>query len=214
VINVQRSCELADGREARVNLIVLDADKAAQGYTGALRELGLRQQPILPQPRQVSAYEEVAAVWGAILNGCGEELGERIVRFDLTEENVRRELGATGGSVVDRAFRTIVKNRVNRGGILAPGASLLKNGEKGKGLLSRWYPDTLRKRILDIAGIRDRITFFEADGIEVMRQNAQREGVVFFIDPPYTVAAKRLYNCWEMDHEELFSVTESMLSGL
>jgi len=41
-----------------------------------------------------------------------------------------------------------VKNRVNRGGILAPGAGMIKQGEKGKGLKSRWYPETLKRRIL------------------------------------------------------------------
>ena len=35
----------------------------------------------------------------------------------------------------------------------------MKQGENGKGLLSRWYPETLRKRILDIGAIRGRIRF-------------------------------------------------------
>lgn len=44
-----------------------------------------------------------------------------------------------------RAFATIIKNRVNRGGILANGASFIKNGENGKGITSRCYPATLRR---------------------------------------------------------------------
>jgi DNA adenine methylase len=158
----------------------------------------------------VELDEQVVAVWEAILNGHGEELAERIVEFELTEESVRTVLEGADAFVVDRAFRTILKNRVNRGGILAPGASLLKNGEKGKGLLSRWYSETLKERILNIARVRDQITFIQGDGLQIMRQNAHRPEVVFFIDPPYTVAAKRLYSHWEMDHEELFSVAETL----
>ena len=59
--------------------------------------------------------------------------------------------------------------------ILAPGSAPLKDGENGKGILSRWYPDTLKKRILDIDTTRERIrrdsgfTFAELDaGHDVM----------------------------------------------
>jgi DNA adenine methylase len=51
------------------------------------------------------------------------------------------------------AFTTIIENWVNRGGILANGASFIKNGENGKGITSRWYPETLRRRILAIAQV-------------------------------------------------------------
>jgi DNA adenine methylase len=88
-------------------------------------------------------------------------------------------------------------------------AGLVKNGERGKGLSSRWYPATLERRILEIGRVRHRITFIEGDGVEVLRKNAHRPDIVAFIDPPYTVAARRLYTHWEMDHEELFSVVNS-----
>src|SRR6266851_4990622 len=88
-------------------------------------------------------------------------------------------------------FRTILKNRVNHGGILAPGSGVLKRGENGRGILSRWYPETLKRRILDILTIRERISFLEGDGPEVMRQNAHCSAAVFFIDPPYTASGKK-----------------------
>lgn len=160
----------------------------------------------------VELDERVAAVWHTILGGQAEELAERIVGFDLSLETVKEVLGSPVDSLSDRAFATILKNRVNRGGILAPGASLVKNGENGRGLSSRWYPETLKKRILDIASVGDRITFVERDGLEVLREHARRPDAVFFIDPPYTLAAKRLYNYWELNHEELFSVAAT-LSG-
>jgi hypothetical protein len=72
----------------------------------------------------------------------------------------------------DVAFRTILRNRINRGGILAPGAGVCRLGENGRGLLSRWYPETLKRRILEITAIRNRVTFCEDDGIAVMEAKA------------------------------------------
>ncbi|MDX1524602.1 MAG: DNA adenine methylase, partial [Anaerolineae bacterium] len=150
------------------------------------------------------------------LGGEGEWLADRIVAFDLTPDRVKTELAKTNLSTKEQAFQTILKNRVNRGGILAPGAGLVKHGENGKGLASRWYPETLYKRIRNIAAIRDRFTFIEGDGIEVLKQNASGRDTVSFIDPPYTAGSKkagrRLYLHSELDHEALFQVG-SQLAG-
>lgn len=154
---------------------------------------------------------QVAAVWETMLNGEGQWLAQQMSAFDLTLDSVKTLLSRTDLSRKEQAFRTLVKNRVNRGGILAPGAGLLKEGENGKGLLSRWYPDTLSKRILDICAIQDRITFVEGDGLAFLEQHAQDANTVFFIDPPYTAGSKkagsRLYTHSTLDHERLFAVT-------
>jgi DNA adenine methylase len=90
----------------------------------------------------------------------------------------------------------------------------MKYGENGRGLKSRWYPDTLRRRILDIARIRERITFLHRDGLEIMRENAFKRDAAWFIDPPYTAggkrAGRRLYTHFELDHAELFRVTATL----
>jgi DNA adenine methylase len=62
---------------------------------------------------------------------------------------------------------------------LANGASFIKNGENGKGITSRWYPETLRRRILEIAQVKDKIDFIEGDAFEVCEQNASREDIVY-----------------------------------
>jgi DNA adenine methylase len=116
-----------------------------------------------------------------------------------------------------RPGQTILKNRTHRGGILAPGAGKVKYGENGKGLRSRWYPTTIRRRILDIAEIRHRITFIEGDGLEAgahwARRHAADPTAVFFIDPPYTASTKRagsrLYLYSEIDHAELFRIANA-----
>lgn len=164
----------------------------------------------------VELDDQVAAVWQTILNGDGEWLAERIATFDFTEETVAAALSASPDSLQERAFQTILKNRVNRGGILAPGAGKIKYGENGKGLRSRWYPQTLKRRILDIVRIREHLTFIAGNGLDTIRQYAHRSDVVFFIDPPYTVAGKRagsrLYTHSELDHNELFRIV-SDISG-
>ena len=138
------------------------------------------------------------------------------MQFDLTPEEVAATVDRPSVSDLDCAFQTILRNRVNRGGILAHGAGRIKRGELGKGLASRWYPQTLKQRILDIVRVRERLHFVEGDGLAALAQYTECADCVFFIDPPYTAGGKRagsrLYNHSVIDHEELFRIA-SMLRG-
>lgn len=155
---------------------------------------------------------QVAAVWKTILIGNATWLAHQIISFQMDPESLDAALAKTSISPQELAFQTILKNRTYRGGILAPGAGKIKYGEKGKGILSRWYPETISRRILDIARpeIRSRITFVEGDGLDIARQKADSPTTVFFIDPPYTASTKRagsrLYLHSALDHEELFRI--------
>lgn len=134
--------------------------------------------------------------------------------FDLTAKNIEARLEVPAQSVREVAFRTILKNRTYHGGILAPGSSLIKYGENRKGIRSRWYPETLKKRILKAATLRDRIAVVVGDGIEVIENNSVQTDCIFFIDPPYTASGKRagsrLYTHFDLDHEKLFEVTSQV----
>jgi DNA adenine methylase len=163
----------------------------------------------------VEVDEDVAAVWQIIFeDDLGHQLAQQIVEFQCTHEHVESLLAVEPATRAERAFQTIVKNRVHRGGILAPGAGLIKTGENGRGIASRWYPSTLKRRILDIAQVRERFCFIQGDGLTVIEQNLTRKDTVFFIDPPYTASSKRagsrLYRCSEIDHERLFALAASM----
>jgi DNA adenine methylase len=147
----------------------------------------------------------VAAVWKVILNGQSDWLANRILNFPLNENTVREILDMKPANLRDRAFQTIVRNRVQRGGIMAPGAGLVKTGENGRGINSRWYPKTLANRIKEINLNKDRFSFLETDGFELIREHQEDVEACFYVDPPYTVAAKRLYVAWKIDHEQLFS---------
>ena len=162
----------------------------------------------------VELDEQVASVWRALLDGEAEWLVERILSFKMTHESLAQELDKSSGSLREMAFRTLLQNRTSHGGIMAPGAGLIKNGESGRGIASRWYPHTLARRIRDIGRIRDRIEFVQGDGLNVIREHAERPDAVFFIDPPYTAAGKkagtRLYTYNELDHEALFTLASSL----
>lgn len=181
---------------------------------GAIIGLTVAFEKLANHVTLVELDQEVAAVWKAIIYGDYEWLANEILRFDFSPENIDSILEKAEVSVEEKAFQTILRNRINRGGILAPGAGRIKKGENGKGIKSRWYPETLRKRILSIGKIRERITFIEGDGLAVLEQNSNRSDAVYFIDPPYTASGKkagaRLYTHFDLDHERLFTIVDSL----
>jgi DNA adenine methylase len=173
---------------------------------GGIVSLSALFDKLVQQITMVEKDEDVAAVWDVIVHGDGLRLADDIVAFDPSDENVKQQLKL---QIVDRymrAFITILRNRVQRGGIIAAGASLLNKGENNKGIRSRWYPRTLQRRIQDIVQVRKDVAFIQGDGIEFIRYNAHRADIAFFIDPPYTLAARRLYTFGEIDHRRLFKV--------
>ncbi len=161
---------------------------------------------------------EVAAVWQTVVDGNAPWLAQQITGFEMSLANLQSALAVECTSTQETAFRTILKNRTVHGGILAQGSGFLKQGEGGKGIASRWYPETLAKRLLDIHAIRDKIGFQHADAFTVLEMHQDREDVAFFIDPPYTAggksAGKRLYTHYELDHERLFALCAKMKGAL
>ena len=151
--------------------------------------------------------EDVAAVWETIFSEKDYDwLSNKILNFIVTPENINEvELHANEGTK-ERAFSTIVRNRTNHGGILAKGSGKIKTGEGGKGLSSRWYPETLVRRITEANKLRDKIQFINEDAFKIMRQQQNNSNAYFFIDPPYTIAGRRLYNLFDVDHRQIFEI--------
>lgn len=167
------------------------------GLTAAMESLA--QNVLL-----VEKDEEIAAVWRTMLNGDAKWLAERIMSFDLTHENAKTILSQEVKSTKELAFATILKNRIFHGGILANGSGMIKRGENGKGLSSRWYPKTLKNRILAIEFFKEKIQFIHGDAFLTLDKFSQSIDTFHFIDPPYTKAGKRLYKHSDIDHELLF----------
>jgi DNA adenine methylase len=150
----------------------------------------------------------VAATWKTMLNGHAQWLANKIVSFQMSRARLQRVLNASPRSDHGKAFQCILRNRTARGGVLAEGAGLIREGENGKGLQSRWYPETLAFRIKLIATISDKLEFQEEDAFQLIKKFRRRKSAVFFVDPPYTKAARRLYNHWQIDHEKLFKALQ------
>jgi DNA adenine methylase len=158
----------------------------------------------------VELDEDVAAVWQMLLSDDVEWLANKILAFSVTKSNVESLLARHPSSLREKAFATLLRNRVSHGGVLANGAGLLKHGENGRGLLSRWYPETLRNRILDIQNYKANLKFKQGDGFQMLKRNASRTDALFFLDPPYTVAGRRLYRYPDVDHPELFRIAATL----
>lgn len=161
--------------------------------------------------------DDVSAVWATIFHGTDADirwLCKRITNFEVNLENVQEVLAGNPMSNKLRAFRTIIKNRMQRGGIMAAGAGLVKVGEAGRGLHSRWYPETLATRIELLRTLRARIRFEQGDAFDVTRRFANDPDAFFFIDPPYTAGGKkagnRLYTHNMIDHQGLFALMASV----
>jgi len=159
---------------------------------------------------------DVAAVWQVIEAGDALHLADWILAFDLNYENVQFELNKDALSTLERAFKTILKNRTFHGGILAPGSGLIKAGEAGKGLASRWYPETLAKRFTALHQVRHRLSVQCGDCFPVFEQYKNDSQALYFVDPPYTAggksAGRRLYAYFELNHHKLFEQC-SQLAG-
>lgn len=156
----------------------------------------------------------VSSVWKTMISGDYQRLVDRIGRYKLTRQSAVQILGKTAENTEDQAFAAILRNRISRGGILAAGAGILRRGENGNGIGSRWYPNTLKDRLTAVASMRERLSFIQGDGLSVIKRLAHVPDAVFFIDPPYTYghrkAGRRLYQHHELDHAELFRLVSKL----
>lgn len=158
----------------------------------------------------VELDDDMAAAWQTILSEDSQWLMEQISTFDVTAEGVNRVIAHASDGMKERGFATIVRNRTSHGGILAKGSGFIKAGENGKGLGSRWYATTLVRRIADINRIANRINFIHGDAFDTIEKYLDDENVFFFIDPPYTIAGRRLYNHYVVDHQRIFKMASKM----
>ncbi len=181
---------------------------------GGIISLTALFEDLVQKAVMVELDEDVAAVWESVVNGNAEWLAHRVLNFDLSKEAVITEIEKTPNARRQRAFQTILKNRTLHGGILAEGSGFLKHGENGKGIRSRWYPGTISKRLLNLNHIAGKIDFRYDDGLKVIQEFSNNRSAVFFIDPPYTAggkkAGKRLYKYYDLDHEHLFTMCETL----
>ena len=156
---------------------------------GGIVSLSAAFENLAKQVTMVELDEEVASVWKIILSEENKWLTDKILNFDLTPDNANIELSKDGKQTKDTAFCTILKNRIFHGGILAKGSGMIKNA---------------------INHVKHKIDFYQTDAFKFVEENLKDEKAWFFIDPPYTIAGKRLYTHFDIDHEELFYLTSEI----
>ena len=178
---------------------------------GGIVSLTAVMENLVKRCLMIELDHDVAAFWHSALRH-GPELCRMIRDFRSTRNAVNELSRSRSIDLIEHGFRTLVMNRTRRGGILAPGASLSRVGENGKGVASRWYPETIIRCLDDIAEYSCQIGFCEGDGVMILDTilNASEKRPVVFIDPPYNAgdkrAGKRLYAHNEVDHSKLFAM--------
>ena len=178
---------------------------------GGIVSLTAVMEGFVDRALMVEIDRDVAAFWHTALRES-DALIERVQAFNPTRFQVSMTDTRTPKDTLEHGFRTLVLNRTRRGGILAPGAALTRTGENGKGVASRWYPETLVNRLHAIAECADRINFCETDGLQLLETllPGLDEDTAVFADPPYTAGGKkagtRLYAHNELDHARLFAL--------
>lgn len=181
---------------------------------GGIVSLTAVMENLVQQSVMAEIDANVAAFWKAALEH-NAELRQRVSQFYPTRESIEELQCGDQETILDLGFRSLVLNRTRRGGILAKGAALSRNGENGKGLMSRWYPETTMNRLAEVAKYSHRITFLQQDGLRLLEQKLANgtSDTVVFADPPYTFGGKkaggRLYDANTIDHRRLFSVLAS-----
>ncbi len=150
--------------------------------------------------------EDIYSIWKIILSDDAIWLSKQIVNLELEEDNINLILKNKDNNLKYKALATLILNRINHGGILANGSGRIKYGENGRGIKSRWYPKTLYNRIILIHSHREKFTALKEDALKVLSSNIENDKLIFFIDPPYLSAGKRLYKHSDINHEKLFEL--------
>jgi DNA adenine methylase len=161
---------------------------------------------------------DVSAVWDVVLNGQATAFADQIRAFRLSRSTAAEVIAREPTDQLSRAFRCLLLNRISRAGIMAPGAGWLNRGEHDHGIASRWYPKTLSDRVTLTNALRDRITFVQRDGLQVLEQFAKEARAVAFVDPPYIVkgrgAGKRLYAHHDVGCDKLFKIVRAFSGAM
>ena len=110
---------------------------------------GLAQRALM-----VDLDRDVAAFWHAALMHS-DDLAAQVLAFEVSRDSVHDLECHTPATVVEHGFRTLVLNRTRRGGVLAPGAALTRNGENGNGASPLWarVPPGVRVRVTSYSSV-------------------------------------------------------------
>lgn len=141
----------------------------------------------------------IYAFWHSVLNKA-EQLCEKIENAELTVAEWRKQRAVqtnkTNADLLDLGFSTFYLNRTNRSGIINAGVmgGIEQNGNYLMGC--RFNKPELIQRIKNIAKRKRNIRLYKKDAIKLIdkiQQEAEKDNIVFYFDPPYYLKASTLY---------------------
>lgn len=140
----------------------------------------------------------IYSFWYSVLNHA-DEMSEMITETPVTMQtwNQQKEIhkNVQRYSMLEVGFSTFFLNRTNRSGIIEGGVIGGKK-QSGKWKMDvRYNTDDLILRIKRISTYRNRIEIFNMDACQLIneRRNKLSSNTLFYIDPPYYVKGKELY---------------------
>lgn len=161
----------------------------------------------------------IYSLWSTIIE-TPYALTEKLTTYKPTHKDYFKaqkiiESDFQGVDTTTAAWATLLVNRLAFSGIAKANPMGGKKGTLDK-MLVRWNPDTLIKRINHIHTFHDRITITQEDAVPFIEEAYWNEEATIFIDPPYVLKGKDLYNCYyeEKDHINLAILLDSLYKGM
>jgi DNA adenine methylase len=133
-------------------------------------------------------------------------LADIIAEVPLTLEHWKYQKNLLPKSVRETALKCLFLNRTSFSGILNKSAGPVGGYSQQKWKLGcRFNREKLSARIIELSGLQRRVTVTQQPWDKVCNFWGQKDGVVFYLDPPFYHKAKKLYRFTfdESEHEQL-----------
>ncbi|QCE35660.1 DNA adenine methylase [Acetobacteraceae bacterium] len=112
------------------------------------------------------------------------------------------------GSPWEEALKTLILNRTSFTGSIYPALS----GKMGKGH-TRWNQEKLFKRCQLINEKKDQLDISNLDWFDFLETH-QKSNALFYIDPPYITAGKKLYRHYNVSLPDILNTTRKLKGGV
>ena len=160
----------------------------------------------------------IYAMWFSILHDTDSFIKKvREAVFTIEEWDKQHDIQKNKDNVdlLTLGFSTFYLNRTNRSGIIQAGPIGGRTQTGNYKMNCRYNTEVLVKKIKLIAKNKNRISLYNLDAIDFIKQNIRRtRGSLTFFDPPYFVKGKQLYtNFYEhIDHIDLRDTIDKYMS--
>lgn len=190
---------LADFFERAINALGLSEPTYLEPYAGgAGAGLDLLYRGVVGRIVINDLDKSIYSIWASMLNQTDDFL-HRLESTPLTvdewkrQREIYRRRDDETVDPLDLGFATFYLNRTNRSGVLGGG---MIGGLKQAGTYkmdARFNRTTLRGRIEQLAGHRDKIQVTHQDGVVRLRHWLPKRNVFAYVDPPYYEKGSFLY---------------------